>query len=29
MMSRLMKRYDGFHQHSVIADKNAVAFYES
>lgn len=28
MMARLMKRYDGFHQHSVIADKNAVAFYE-
>jgi GNAT superfamily N-acetyltransferase len=29
MMARLMKRYKGFHQHSVLADVNAVAFYES
>jgi GNAT superfamily N-acetyltransferase len=29
MMARLMKRYTGFHQHSVIADKNAVAFFEA
>jgi GNAT superfamily N-acetyltransferase len=29
MMTRLMKRYEGFHQHSVIADKDAVPFYES
>lgn len=29
MMSRLMKRYAGFHQHSVLADKEAVAFFES
>ena len=28
MMARLMKRYEGFHQHSVIADKDAVVFYE-
>jgi GNAT superfamily N-acetyltransferase len=29
MMARLMQRYQGFHQHSLIADRNAVAFYES
>ena len=29
LMARLMRRYEGFHQHSVLADKNAVAFYES
>ena len=29
MMACLMKRYEGFHQHSVIADKDAVAFYEN
>lgn len=28
MMARLMQRYAGFHQHSVIADRKAVAFYE-
>ena len=28
LMARLMRRYEGFHQHSVLADKNAVAFYE-
>jgi GNAT superfamily N-acetyltransferase len=28
MMTRLMERYEGFHQHSVIADREAVAFYE-
>lgn len=28
LMARLMKRYEGFHQHAVIADKNAVPFYE-
>jgi GNAT superfamily N-acetyltransferase len=28
MMTRLMQRYRGFHQHSVIADGEAVAFYE-
>ena len=28
MMARLMKRYEGFHQHAVISDKDAVAFYE-
>jgi hypothetical protein len=27
-MACLMRRYDGFHQHSVLADKNAVVFYE-
>ncbi len=29
LMACLMKRYEGFHQHSVLADKNAVTFYES
>jgi GNAT superfamily N-acetyltransferase len=29
LMARLMNRYEGFHQHCVLADKNAVAFYES
>ncbi len=29
LMAHLLQRYDGFHQHSVLADKNAVAFYES
>lgn len=28
MMARLMDRYQGFHQHSVIADRKAVTFYE-
>lgn len=28
LMARLMKRYEGFHQHCVLADKNAVGFYE-
>ncbi len=29
IMVRLMKRYEGFHQHSVLADKDAVGFFES
>ena len=29
LMTRLLRRYEGFHQHSVLADMNAVAFYES
>ena len=29
LVSRLKQRYVGFHQHSVLADKDAVAFYES
>ncbi len=28
MMSRLMERYRGFHQHAVLADKDTVGFYE-
>lgn len=28
LMARLMQRYEGFHQHSVLADNNAVSFYE-
>lgn len=28
LMRRLMARYDGFHQHCVVADKSAVGFYE-
>ena len=28
MMTRLMKRYEGFHQHSILADRNAVGFFE-
>lgn len=28
MMARLMRRYAGFHQHSVLADKDAVTFFE-
>ena len=28
LMSRLKRRYKGFHQHSVLADKDAVGFYE-
>lgn len=29
LVNRLKQRYKGFHQHSVLADKDAVAFYES
>ena len=29
MMVRLTRRYSGFHQHCLLADKDAVAFYES
>lgn len=29
LVNRLKLRYEGFHQHSVLADKDAVAFYES
>jgi len=29
LVNRLKQRYEGFHQHSVLADKDAVAFYES
>lgn len=29
LMLRLKRRYEGFHQHAVLADKDAVAFYES
>lgn len=29
LLLRLKRRYEGFHQHAVLADKNAVAFYES
>ena len=29
LMARLLRRYEGFHQQSVLADKSAVAFYES
>ena len=28
MLARLMRRYDGFHQQTLIADGNAVGFYE-
>lgn len=28
MVSRLMKRYAGFHQHAVLADAEVVGFYE-
>ena len=28
MMRRLMQRYQGFHQHAVLADPQAVRFYE-
>jgi len=28
LMERLLRRYKGFHQHAVLADKTAVAFYE-
>jgi len=28
IMSRLMQRYEGFHQHAVLADKDTVEFYE-
>ncbi len=28
IMALLQERYEGFHQHSVIADREAVAFYE-
>ncbi|MEX0711588.1 MAG: GNAT family N-acetyltransferase [Pirellulales bacterium] len=28
LMARLMRRYEGFHQHAVLADTNAVPFYE-
>ena len=28
MMNRLWKKYSGFHQHSVLADKDAVGFYQ-
>lgn len=28
MMALLMRRYEGFHQHSVLADKGAVPFFE-
>ena len=29
MMTELMSRYDGFHQHVLIADSDAVQFFES
>jgi len=29
LILRLKRRYEGFHQHAVLADKDAVAFYES
>ena len=29
MVTRLMERYKGFHQHAVLADKDAVGFYEN
>lgn len=28
LMDRLLHRYEGFHQHAVLADKTAVKFYE-
>lgn len=28
LMARLMRRYEGFHQHGVMADPSAVGFYE-
>jgi len=28
LMARLMRRYEGFHQQAVLADTNAVPFYE-
>lgn len=29
LMTRLMKRYEGFHQQGILADKNAVPFFKS
>lgn len=29
LMARLMRRYEGFHQQAVLADKDAEAFYDS
>ena len=28
MMIQLMRRYEGFHQHSILADKDAVGFFQ-